>query len=69
MATNAELLEKVDAAIVALLEGTVQSFTIHQRTFTYIDLADLIKLRKELGVLAGRDTSGTGGLGYAVPCP
>ena len=69
MATNAELLVQVDAAIVALLQGAVQSFTIHQRTYTYLDLGELREFRKELQALVGRDASGTGGLGYAVPTP
>lgn len=71
MATNAELLAKVGAAIVALLDRTGQSMTIHQRRCTYLDLdlGDLMRLREELGALVAREDSGTGGLGYGVPSP
>jgi hypothetical protein len=68
MATNAELLALVDLALVAILEQGVQSYTIGDRTFTSLDVGDLLKWRGALQLLAGRETTGRG-LGYGVPCP
>jgi hypothetical protein len=46
---NKELLDKVEAAITARLDGgAVQSYSIGGRNIQYIGLSELIKLRDEL---------------------
>ncbi len=43
-----ELLIKVEEAIGLLLEKKIASYKIGERTFTYLQLKDLIELRNQL---------------------
>lgn len=66
MATNAELLAQVDAAITAVLTGH-QSHAAFGRTFTKADIAELWKMRKELEAKAASDQSSGVRVQYVEP--
>lgn len=62
MATAASLLTAVETAIESLLTGKLQSYEIEGRTYTFLDLAELRVMRKQLlrevALLARRKTGG-----------
>ena len=58
MATSAQLLAKVDAAIEALLTGQHESYSLGDRTVTRLDLDSLMKQRAVLARWASRESTG-----------
>jgi hypothetical protein len=64
MATSADLLAQIDAAISALLEGGASSYSIGARSVTKLDLATLFEQRKHLEFAVQRE-SGSGGFSVA----
>lgn len=48
MATSAELLTEVDTAISALLSKQVQSYKVGEKEYTFVDLGELRRWRREL---------------------
>ena len=48
MADSATLLSHVEDAIASLTQGALQSYTIEGRTFTFVDLGELKRMRREL---------------------
>lgn len=59
MATPADLLAQIEAAIEALLTGGASSYSIGNRSVTKLDLADLMSERRMLLVEVQR-SSGSG---------
>lgn len=64
--TNAEMLEKVDGAIDAVLSGS-QSFTLLGRQYTRAQIADLWAMRKELASAVAAETRGGSTVRLVVP--
>jgi hypothetical protein len=58
MATTASLLAAVEAAIEALLNGGVESYSIGSRSVTKLDLAELFAQREKLQNQVNRETGG-----------
>ncbi len=58
MATPAQLLVLIDAAIEALLTGQHESYSIGSRSVTRLDLSDLFEERRLLEMQVSRQTSG-----------
>lgn len=52
-------LTAVNAAILAIVTGKAQSYSINGRTVTRLDLNSLRELRKELEAVIARASSGT----------
>jgi len=59
MATNAEMLNEINNAILCILKGG-QSYTIGSRRLTRADLSQLYKMRQEIeaGIAADDNASG-----------
>lgn len=58
MASAAQLLTQIDAAIEALLTGGASSYSIGSRSVTKLDLATLFEERRILQSEANRDSGG-----------
>lgn len=56
MATSADLLAQVEAAIEALLTGGASSYSIGQRSVTKLDLATLFQQRNMLQMQVQRES-------------
>jgi hypothetical protein len=56
MATSADLLAQVEAAIEALLTGGASSYSIGQRSVTKLDLATLFEQRNMLQMQVQRES-------------
>lgn len=52
-------LTAVNAAILAIVTGKAQSYSLHGRNVTRLDLTQLRELRKELEAVIARSSSGT----------
>lgn len=52
-------LTAVNEAILAIVQGKAQSYSINGRQVTRLDLKELRELRKELEVIISRGTSGS----------
>jgi len=61
MASSANLLAQIDAAIEALLTGGAQSYSIGSRSVTKLDLGQLFDQRRMLQTEVQRET-GSGGI-------
>jgi hypothetical protein len=59
MATSAELLTLVDAAIEALLTGGASSYSIGNRSVTKLDLPTLFTQRNQLQFQVQRESGGS----------
>jgi hypothetical protein len=55
MATYAQLLSAYDTAILNLLSGEHESYSIGNRTVTRLDLADLQEQRDRIAFMANRE--------------
>lgn len=64
MASSADLLALVDAAISALLTGGASSYSIGSRSVTKLDLGTLFEERRQLQIQAQRE-SGSGAFSLA----
>lgn len=58
MATSASLLAKVDTAIEKILDGTAESYSIGSRSYTALDIDDLLRWREKLNLAAQRESNG-----------
>ena len=56
MATSADLLAQVEAAIEALLVGGASSYSIGQRSVSKLDLGELFKQRNMLQIQVQRES-------------
>jgi len=64
MASSQDLLDSVNAAILALTNGGASSYSINGRTVTKLELNDLYVMRKDLMFEVQRE-SGSGGFSLA----
>ncbi|MGE0253490.1 MAG: hypothetical protein AB7H93_23565 [Vicinamibacterales bacterium] len=67
--TYTALLDAIDNAILGLLAGTVQEYTVANRTFRKLDLDALRRFRAEIAPLAGREAAGRSGPGVHLAVP
>lgn len=56
--TNQQILDALEAAIAAILDGGVVSYQINGRIATMLDLAALMKQRQEMLAAVDREKNG-----------